>query len=325
LLVAGAALAASRRLLAQTQRQFRIGYLSTIDEASTQLLADAFVAGLRERGLVNGRDVVIDHRYAHGDYSRLPALAEELIALKPNVLVGIETTAIVMRAKTTTIPIVLTAGVDPVAAGLVRSLARPGTNVTGLAYRQDQLIAKHIELLTEIVPKLQRVALLNTAVLAGAAAAGVAARYEQQAKAATTAKGLALILTTARDPESVRQAFLHAEKERAQAVVVASTGAAWQLRHEIIAQARRLRLPLITALPAAWVEAGGLATYGPNFVESFRYAASYVDRILKGANPAEMPIEQPAKFELVINLDTARKLGLHLPPAMVLRADRVIQ
>jgi putative ABC transport system substrate-binding protein len=137
--------------------------------------------------------------------------------------------------------------------------------------------------------------------------------------------GLALILTTARDPESVRQAFLQAEKERAQAFVVASTGAAWALRHEIIAQARRLRLPLITALPAAWVDAGGLATYGPNFVASFRYAATYVDRILKGGKPAEMPIEQPAKFEFVVNLRTAREIGITIPRTVLQRADRLIE
>jgi putative ABC transport system substrate-binding protein len=202
---------------------------------------------------------------------------------------------------------------------------RPGTNVTGLADRHDELLIKHVELLTEVVPGIRRVALLNYAPLTGEPATGLAARYEQHAKAATAARGLALIVTAARDTESVRQAFVHADKERAQAVVVASTGSAWQLRHETIAQARRRRLPSISALPAAWAEAGGLATYGPNFLETFRYAASYVDRILKGAKPAEMPIEQPAKFELVINRSTARELGLRIPPAVLLRADRVIE
>ena len=316
---------ASRGMLARAQRQFRVGYLSTSDEASTQPFIDAFAVGLRERGLVRGRNIVIDIRYARGDYSRLPAHAEELIALKPDVLVGIEASAVAMQTKTATIPIIVVASVDPLAAGLVRSLARPGTNVTGLAYRQDELLIKHVELLTEIVPRMQRVALLNYAALASEPTAGIAARYEKHAKVATAAKGLTLIITAARDPESVRQAFKHAEKEGANAIVVASTGSAWQLRHETIAEARRLRLPSISALPAAWAEAGGLVTYGPNFLESFRYAASYVDRILKGAKPSQIPIEHPAKFEFVINLNTARELGLKIPPAVLLRADRVIE
>jgi putative ABC transport system substrate-binding protein len=323
--LAAALLAAPRGVLAQAQRQFRVGYLSTSDEASTQPFLDAFTEGLRERGLVPGRNIVIEIRYARGDYSRLPAGAEELIALKPDVLVGIEASAHAMRAKTTAIPIVVVASVDPLAGGLVRNLAQPGTNVTGLAYRQDELLIKHVELLTEIVPRMRRIALLNYAALAGEPTAGIAARYEEHAKTATAAKGLALIITAARDTETVRQAFKQAEKEGAQAVVVASTGSAWQLRHETIAEARRLRLPSITALPAGWAQAGGLVTYGPNFLESFRYAASYVDRILKGAKPAQMPIELPAKFEFVINLHTARELGVKIPPAILLRADRVIE
>jgi putative ABC transport system substrate-binding protein len=313
------------RALAQTRRPFRVGYLSTADEASTEPLANAFVAGLRVRGYVPGRNVTIDMRYARGDYNRLPALAEELLSLKPDVVIGIEASAQAFRSRSTRIPIVLVASADPVAAGLALSLARPGTNVTGMAYRQDQLITKHVELLTEIVPKLQRIALLNYAASAGEPVAPLVARYEQYAKAAAAAKGVALIVTAARDPESVRQAFSHIEKERAQGVVVGATGSAWQLRREIVAEARRLRLPSISALPAAWVEAGGLATYGPNFLESFRYAAIYVDRILKGANPAEMPIEQPEKFELVLSLATARELGLKIPAAVLVRADRVIE
>jgi putative ABC transport system substrate-binding protein len=296
-----------------------------VDEASTEPLASAFAAGLRGRGYVVGRDVTIEMRYARGDYSRLPALADELIRLKSDVLIGIEASAQAFRSRTTRTPIVLVASADPVAAGLARSLARPGTNVTGMSYRQDQLISKQVELLTEIVPKLQRVALLNYAASAREPVAPLMARYEQYARAAAAAKGLALIVTAARDPESVRQAFLHMEKAGAQGVVVGATGSAWQLRREIIAEARRLRLPSISALPAAWAEAGALATYGPNFSESFRYAAVYVDRILKGANPAEMPIEQPATFEFVISLATAHQIGLAIPKSILARADRLIE
>jgi putative ABC transport system substrate-binding protein len=313
------------RALAQTRRRFRVGYLSTSDEASTEPFASAFVTGLRDQGYVVGRDVTLDMRYARGDYGRLPALADELISLKPDVLIGIEGPAQIIRSRTTRIPIVLVSSVDPVAAGLARSLARPGTNVTGMAYQQDQLIAKHVELLTEIVPKLQRVALLNYAAAADEPVAPLIARYEQHARAAAAAKGLALVVTAARDPQGVRQAFLHIEKERARGVVVGSTGSAWQLRREVIAETRRLRLPSISALPAAWAELGGLATYGPNFFESFRYAAIYVARILKGASPAEMPIEQPAKFEFVVNLATAQEIGITIPKSVLARADRVIE
>lgn len=324
LVFAGAMLASPGRVISQAPRQFRIGYLSIVDEASTKPFADALLTKLRDHGYVVGRNVAIDMRYARGDYSRLPALAEELIALKPDVLIGIEGAAHAMRSKTTTIPIVLAAAADPVAAGLAQSLARPGTNVTGLAYRGDLLVAKHIEQLTEIVPTMQRVALLNYAALADEPNAPLYARYEQYAKAAAAAKGLTLIVTAARDPEGVRQAFAQVERARAQGVVIGSTASAWQLRHEVIDQARRLRLPSIGAA-APWAEAGGLATYGPNVLDSFRYAANYVARILKGAKPAELPIEQPAAFELVINLKTAREIGLTIPKSVLLRADRVIE
>lgn len=260
-----------------------------------------------------------------GDYSGLPALADELIALKPDVLVGIEVPAIVMRSKTTTIPIVLVASTDPVAAGLVKSLARPGTNVTGLAYRQDQLVGKHIELLTEIVPKMSRVALVNYAASANDPAAEVAARYEQFAKTAAAAKGLILIVASVRDPDSVRQAFANLEKERPEGIVVVATGTTFLLRHEILGHARRLRLPTISSMSAPWADAGGLVSYGPNFLESFRYAATFVDRILKGAKPAELPIEHPAKFEFVVNLKTAREIGIKIPQTNLVRADRVIE
>jgi putative ABC transport system substrate-binding protein len=207
-----------------------------------------------------------------------------------------------------------------VAAGLVQSLRRPGTNVTGMASLADQLVAKHIELLTEIVPKISRVALFNDPL------APAAARFEQFARTASTVKGLTLIVVGARDPEGVRQAFATLEKERPEGIVVVGTGRTNQLRHEIIGHARRLRLPSISALPGvAWAEAGGLITYAANLLESYRDAARYVDRILKGANPAEIPVEQSARFEFVVNLRTAREIGVTIPPSILLRADRVIE
>jgi putative ABC transport system substrate-binding protein len=289
-------------------------------EASAKPFVEAFLAGLLDRGYVPGRNVVLDMRYAHGDSARLPALADELIALNPEVLVGIELVAIVLRTKTSTIPIVLPVSTDPVAAGLVLSLARPGTNVTGMTASLDQVVAKHIELLTEILPKISRVGLLNDPL------APAAPRFEQYARTAAAAKGLKLIVAGASDSEGVRQAFATLERERAEGIVVATTGRASQHREEIIGHARRLRLPCISALPAAaWAEAGGFATYGPNTLASFRYSANYVDRILKGAKPTELPVEQSAKFEFVINLKTAREIGVTIPPSILLRADRVIE
>ena len=323
--LAALTLASPGRALALSPKRFRVGCLWVANEVTVKQVAEAFLAGLRELGYIEGRDIVVDMRYAGGDTSRLPALADELIALRPDVLVGIESPASVMRGKTKTIPIVLTTSVDPVAYGLVRSIARPGTNVTGMTYSLDNLLAKHIELLTEVVPKMSRVALLNYAAVTNDPDARLAARFEQFAKMAATAKGMRLIVVSARDAESVRQAFAALERERAEGVVVPSTGPLFQLRHEIIGHARRLRLPTISALPESWVEAGGLINYGPNFLESHRYAATYVDRILKGAKPAELPIEQPAKFEFVVNLKTAREIDITIPKSILLRADRVIE
>ena len=310
---------------AQAPKQFRIGLLYFGDEGSTRAVEAALLAGLRDLGYVAGRNLVLEARFARGETARLPVLAGELIALKPDVLLAIEPEASLLRSKTTAIPIVLTASTDPVAAGLVQSLARPGTNVTGLAYRNDELLAKHIELLGELLPKLSRLALLNKVPLADSADARLTDRFEEVARAAASARGLRLVVAQARDREGVRQAFSHFEKDGAEALVVVPTGVTFQLRHDIVGHARRLRLPSISSLPAAWLEAGGLLNYGPNFVESYRYAATFVDRILRGQSPSTIPVEQPAKFELVINLKSARELGIRVPQALLVRADRVIE
>jgi len=311
-------------LLAQSVRRFRVACLWANDPESIRALERAFVAGLHDLGYVAGRNLVLDMRYARGDNSRMPALADELIALKPDVVIGIESVAIVMRSKTTTIPIVLIASPDPVAAGLVRTLGRPGTNVTGMAYRLDQLVAKHIDLLTEIAPKMSRVALLNYAASAEDPGAKSTARAEQIARAAADGKGLTLLVVRVRDAETVREAFAELERQRPEAIVVAATAATYRLRDHITREARRLRLPSITSLSAEWAEAGGLVTYGPDWQKTYRYAATFVDRILKGANPAEVPIEQP-NFEVVVNLKTAREIGVTIPQSILVRADRIIQ
>jgi putative ABC transport system substrate-binding protein len=318
---ATAIVASPQLTLAQAQRQFRVGILWATDEAAVKEPGGAFLAGLRELGYVPGKNLVVDVRYARGDMSRLSALAEELIALKPDVLVGIESVAVVIRSKTTTIPIVLLASPDPVAAGLVHSASRPGTNVTGNAFRQDELIAKQIELLTEVVPGMSHIALLNYAAAAGELG-GSSVRYEVFARKAAAEKGLKLTVV---DPSNLQHAFAALEQAKPQGLVVAAGGFVYQFRQEIIDAARRLRLPSISSLPPGWVQAGALLNYGPDFLKHYRYAARFVDRILRGANPAEMPIEYPAVFELAVNLKTAREIGIRIPPSIMLRADRVIE
>jgi putative ABC transport system substrate-binding protein len=325
ILQCAAAMLWSSGLLAQAQKPARVGVLWSSDERSVKALQDALLSGLRDLGYVAGRNLLLDVRHARGQNSRFAALADELIALRPDVLIGIESVAIVLRSKTTTIPIVLLTSPDPVAAGLVRSLARPGTNVTGMAYRQDELIAKHIELLTEIVPRMSRIAFFNYAAAAGDPGARLAARYEEIARAAATRKGLTLIVVAARDAGGVRQAFAELERAKPEGIVVASTGPTYLLRHEIAGHANRLAIPSISSFPVAWLEAGGLFSYGPDFVQQYRYAAIFVDRILKGADPAQMPIERPATFQFLVNAKVARQIGLAIPSSVLLRADRVIE
>ncbi|MEW6688755.1 MAG: ABC transporter substrate-binding protein [Pseudomonadota bacterium] len=322
--LAAAMLAAPGRSFAQAPRRFRIGCLWATSEKAAGNYAKAFLMGLRELGYVEGRNLVVDMRWAYGDSSRFAVLAEELIALKPDVLVGVEQPAVAMKSRTATIPIVLLASTDPVAAGLVRSLARPGTNVTGFAYQLGVLVGKNIELLTEIAPKMKHIALFNYETLANDPAASATKLYAQVAKETSEAKKLALVVVSARDKEGVGRAFMVLEKERPEGLVVAATAPLFQLASEIVGQARRLRLPAICGLPG-WAETGGLIGYGPNFLANYRYAATYVDRILKGAKPADMPVEQPPKFDFVVNLKTAREIGIRIPQSILLRADRVIE
>jgi putative tryptophan/tyrosine transport system substrate-binding protein len=319
-------LAAPALVLAQAQKQFRVGILWATDEAAVKAPGGAFLAGLRDFGYIPGKNLAVDVRHARGDFSRLPALAAELVALKPDVLVAIEAVAVVLRSQTATIPIVLIAGPDPVAAGLVKSVARPGTNVTGNAFRQDELVAKQVEILMEVVPGMSRVALLNYDPPADERAINLAPRrYEEFAKKAAAAKGLALTLVAARDPAGLNQAFAVLEQARPHGVVLASSGALYQFRQQIADAARRLRLPSISALPPGWLQAGGMLDYGPDFLKHYRYAARFVDRILKGTTPAVIPIEYPTTFELSVNLKTAREIGITIPRSIVARADRVIE
>lgn len=313
-------LIAPRMLFAQATRHHRLGLLAVSDESTTKLLfLDPFLAGMRARGYMVGQNFQLDVRHGNGDARRLPALADELIALRPDVLLGIETAVRVMASKTSTIPIILVASSDPVAAGLVKSLARPGTNVTGMAMQFDSLIAKQIELLTEVVQGMSRIGYLAD----DSAAAG--GRFESYARAAARAKRLTLVTAAAHEPEGIRRAFAQFEKAGAEGVVVASTGALLLHRKTIITEATRLRLPSIYS-EVQNPRSGGLASYGADTAETYRTdVPPYVERILKGAKPAELALQQPTKYVLVINLKAARDIGIDIPRSVLLRADQVIE
>ena len=319
--LAAATLALPGWARSQARKVYRLGWLSTADEESKKRsLEEAFLPGMRALGYAVGGNLVVDVRYARGDVSRYPALSDELIALRPDVLLGNGDACRAMAKKTSRIPIVLTGSLDPVAQGLVKSLARPGTNVTGVSSQIGTLIAKQIELLVEIVPKLSRIALLNDASFADRNL------YVRVARETARAKGLTLsVIETAPTPEAIGTAFAKIEQERAQGVVVGGTGPFFGARRALAGESARLRVPAIYNI-AGFVEIGGLISYGANIGESLRTEVPpIVDRILKGANPAEMPVQQSAKFEMAINLKTAKEIGVTIPQTVLFRADRVIE
>ena len=312
-------LIAWRSASGQATKQYRLGYLAVTSEVRARAGLEAISAGLRERGYVQGKNLMVDARYPEGDSSRLPAFADELIALKPDILLGTQSAALILAAKTSTIPIVITVSADPVAAGLVKSLARPGANVTGMTNLLDQLVGKQVELLTEIVPKLSSIALLN------AAPGPEAERFERYARSAAEAKGLRLTAVAAWDRQTVHEAFSQIGKLRAGGIVVATTAGLLFHRRDVIREASRLRLPAIYGF-ADFTEDGGLASYGANLQESYRTEVPvFVDQILKGAKPADLPVRQSTKYELVLNLKTARETGVAIPRSILGRADRVIE
>ena len=274
---------------------------------------------MRKLGYAPGTSLINDERWARGDPSRYPQLADELIALKPHVLLGIQEVALALKAKTKSIPIVLISSADPVAVGLVKSLAQPGTNVTGITGVYEQLVAKQIELLTEIAPGISRIAFLGNAMSASRA------QFERAGREAASAKGVMLTTATADNSDGVRRVFDDFSKQGIQGVVVHPSGTMTFLRHEIARHAARLRLPSISGM-SEYADSGGLLNYSPHFLQPFsNEIPRLVDQILKGANPADLPIQQVTRYDLVVNLKTARVLGLTVPASIVARADRVIE
>jgi putative ABC transport system substrate-binding protein len=299
---------------------YRVGYLTAGSIAANPRVLEAFRQGLRELGWVEGQNVVIEYRSAEGRFDRLPDLAAELVRLKVDVIVGAATPAVVAAKKATaSIPIVGVSLTEPVGIGLIASLARPGGNVTGVSYSVGtDIFGKDLELLTEAVPKVRRIAVLSNP------DGPVYTHTTSNIKEAARSLGLQLQLVEARGPGDFDGAFATMARERVGALLVVTDPVFIPHRARLVGLAAKNRLPSIFTQRAD-VEAGGLMSYGPNFADMYRRAATYVDKILKGAKPADLPVEQPTKFELVINLKTAKALGLTIPPSLLQRADEVIQ
>ena len=297
----------------QSGKVARIGYLSRdIHPADSRAPAprnlEAFRQGLQELGYIEGKNIIIEYRYAEGRQERLPALAEELVRLKVEIIVAESfTTVRAVRKVTTTIPIVVTGGMDPVGSGFVASLSRPGGNVTGLSNYSVELLGKRLELLKEVVPKVSRFVFLNDT----DSAPSKAMFKEAQVAAQTLGVKFQLVEVKAQDPD-IDGAFRVMVKERIGAVITSpSPRLSLSLhRKRILQLLEQARMPAMHP-SAEWVEAGGLMYYAANIPDLYRRAATYVDKILKGTKPADLPVEQPMKFEFVINLKAAKQIGLH--------------
>jgi putative ABC transport system substrate-binding protein len=297
----------------------RIGYLNATAPSAVSARVEAFREGLRELGYVEGRTIVVEYRFADGKPERLPALAAELVRVKVDIIVTagpIPTRA--AKEATSTIPIVMVYDDDPVGNGFVASLAHPSGNITGLSALAPELSGKRLELLREIVPKLSRVAVLGTSTQPG---------YTQvlrETKLAGGALKVKLQYLDVLDPKDIETAFRAAGKGRDDAVLTMTSAILYAQRALLAARAVKSRLPAIYH-QSQFVEDGGLISYGVSFTDLDRRAATYVNKILKGRKPADLPVEQPTKFELVINLKTAKQIDLTIPPNVLVRADRVIR
>jgi len=303
----------------QPKKVARIGYLGAGSPATAGHHAQAFVQGLRELGYLEGQSIVIEYRWAEGKLESLPALVADLVRLRVDVIVSSATPAIrFAKEQTSTIPIVMAGVTDPVGAGFVASLARPGGNVTGLTHLSPDLSGKRLELLKEAVPRLFRVAVLWNPNHPGQP------RAFKDTQVAAQALQVTLISMEARNREELERVLLTIGKERPQALFELPDPLTFFHRELITEFAAKHRLPAMYGF-SEWVDAGGLMSYGTSFPDLFRRAATYVDKILKGRKPADLPVEQPTKFELVINLKTAKQIGLTIPPNVLARADRVIK
>ena len=303
----------------QPKKVRRIGYLSVLSPSSDSARFEAFLRGLRALGYIEGQSMIIEFRYAEGKLARLPDLAGQLARAKVDVIVVGGSTAIrAMKNATKVIPIVMAHGSDPVALGYVASLARPGGNITGLTHMAPELGSKRLELLKEMIAGLSRVA-----VLTDPGTGGHGPQIRELELAAPTL-GLQLRAVEVRAPNELEKAFSAMTAGRAGAFISLQQPTLDRLRARIVDLAAKYRLPAVYP-NSEYVETGGLISYATDIVAMFQRTASYVDKILKGTNPADIPVEQPTKFELVINLKTAKQIGLTIPPNVLARADKVIR
>ena len=303
----------------QPKKVPRIGWLTGGPLFANPASTEAFQQGLRELGYVEGKNMVIEWRGADGKRDRVPTLAAELVSLKVDVIVtsgATDTRA--AKAATAAIPIVMTNDGDPVGNGFVASLARPGGNITGLSTLSPEISGKRLELLKEIIPKLSRVAVFGTSTSASNA------QELREVELAAGALGLKLQYLDVLRPKDIETAF-RATKEQSNAVLMNVSGALITSQRKEIAELAVKSRPPVTYHRREYVEAGGLMSYGVNFLDLNRRAATYVDNILKGTKPADLPVEQPTKFEFIINLKAAKQIGLTIPPSVLARADKVIK
>jgi putative tryptophan/tyrosine transport system substrate-binding protein len=303
----------------QAAKVYRIGFLGNSTAALEADLVGPFREGLRDLGYVEGQNILIEYRWAEGEYERFTALTAELIALRVDVIVTAGTPAsLAVQKAATSIPLVMIAVGDPVATGLVASLGRPGGNITGLTSISSEMAGKRLELLREVVPKLSHVAVLWNA------ASPIQVIDERETRAAAQALGMKMLSLGVRSREEIEDALTTIVREQPGALLVLADRLFLHHRTRIMDFAAQRRLPGVHAYREL-VEAGGLMSYGPSYADMHRRAASYVDRILKGSKPADLPVQAPVKFELVINLKAANALGLPIPPMLLGRADEVIE
>jgi putative ABC transport system substrate-binding protein len=298
----------------ETGKVARIGWLASAPDPFTE----AFKQGLRELGYVEGQNITLEYRWTEGRLEQLPDLAADLVRPKVDIIVASSQAAVAAKQATTAIPIVMPIITDPVRLGLVESLARPGGNATGFATQNDELPGKWLALVKETLPKVSRVALLVHPSYDG----GVQLKA---AEAAARSLGLRLQKLTVERPEDLVTAFAEVQKNRAEALVVSSSPLFYAHKTQLVEFAAKRRLPTVYHQSEFVVTSGGLMSYGPDFRDLFRRSATYVDKILKGAKPSDLPVQRPTKFELVINRKTATALGLTIPQTLLLQADQVIE
>jgi len=303
---------------AMAQQIPRVGYLGGGSAELENPWIDAFRQGLHDLGYIEGKNILIERRYAAGRYEQLPVLSAQLLALKVDVILAASTPVALSAKKTTTSTPIVMVVADPVGTGLVTSLAQPGGDITGLSDFHADLVTKRLELLKDVIPSLARVAVLSNP------ASVTCSTQFKELNAAAPGLGLTVIAVEATESEDLPKSFSTINKDRVGGVLVCGDRMFNTHRIQIFELANKNRLPAIYS-SGEYAETGGLMSYGANFPDLYRRAATYVDKILKGAKPADLPVEQPKKFELVINLKTAKQIGLSIPPNVLARADRVIR